>query len=138
MAILANAVEERVDARAGTWLLWPLLVLGVASLLVWRATGDLRLYGWVQFFPIAVLPLMFLLYRPAFTGTADWLVAAALYAVAKLCEHFDAAIFSAGHLLSGHTLKHLLASAACYVILRHFQTRRPEKWEPFSDKVMLN
>jgi hypothetical protein len=32
-------------------ILWPLLVLGVVSLLVWRWTDDLRLYGWVQFFP---------------------------------------------------------------------------------------
>jgi hypothetical protein len=50
MAILAIAIEERVDAKAGAILLWPLIATGVFSLYLWRWTGDLRLYGWVQFF----------------------------------------------------------------------------------------
>lgn len=126
MAILANIIEERVSQKAGALLLWPLLALGIASLVVWRVTGDLRLYGWVQFFPIIALLLVFLLFPPKYTGTAHWLLAAALYAVAKLPEFLDAPIFSAaGHVASGHTLKHLLAAAACFVILRYFQTRRP-------------
>jgi multisubunit Na+/H+ antiporter MnhG subunit len=53
MAILASTVEERVNAKAGAVLLWPLLAIGVFSLLLWRWSGDLRLYGWVQFFPCA-------------------------------------------------------------------------------------
>src|SRR4029079_6205006 len=51
MAILALAIEERLDAKAGAVLLWPLIAIGVFSLLLWHWTGDLRLYGWVQFFP---------------------------------------------------------------------------------------
>ena len=81
MAILANAVEERVNARAGAVLLWPLLAIGVFSLLLWRWNDDLRLYGWVQFFPCLALPLMFLLLPPKYTGTSYWIVAAALYAL---------------------------------------------------------
>ena len=111
MAILANAVEERVNAKAGAVLLWPLLAIGIFSLLLWRWTGDLRLYGWVQFFPCLALPLMFLLLPPKYTGTHYWLVAAALYALAKVLEHFDGAIYSVGHFVSGHTLKHLAAAA---------------------------
>ncbi len=57
MAILALAIEERVDARIGAILLWPLLAIGLLSLLVWRWTDDLRLYAWVQFFPCLALPL---------------------------------------------------------------------------------
>src|SRR5262249_34965309 len=49
MALLAGAIEERVSARAGAILLWPLLAIGLLSLLVWRWSGDLRLYAWVQF-----------------------------------------------------------------------------------------
>src|SRR5215831_1142701 len=60
MAILAGAIGERVSAKAGAILLWPLLAVGVVSLLLWRWSGDLRLYGWVQFFPVLILPPMFL------------------------------------------------------------------------------
>jgi len=106
-------------------MLWPLLAIGVFSLLVWRWSGDLRLYGWVQFFPCLALPLMFLLLPPKYTGTPYWIVAATLYALAKVLEHLDGAIYSTGHFVSGHTLKHLAGAGACFAILRHFQTRRP-------------
>jgi hypothetical protein len=123
-AILAIAIEERVNARVGALLLWPLVATGVISLLLWRQAGDLRLYGWVQFFPCLAVPLMFVLFPPKYTGTSQWVIAAAIYALAKLFEFFDAAIYSAGNLLSGHTLKHFAAGAACFMVLRHFQTRK--------------
>lgn len=124
MAILANAIEERVDAKAGAILLWPLVAVGVFSILLWRWTGDLRLYGWVQFFPCLALPLLFLLFPAKYSGTSYWLIAAALYALAKLFEFYDNAIYSIGSILSGHTLKHVAAAAACFAVLRHFKKRR--------------
>ena len=124
MAILASAVAERVSARAGAILLWPLLAIGVFSLLVWRWNGDLRLYGWVQFFPCLALPLIFLLFPAKYTGTHYWIIATALYVLAKVLEYADERIYSIGHFVSGHTLKHLGAAAASLMILRYFQTRR--------------
>jgi hypothetical protein len=124
-AILALAVEERVNARTGAILLWPLLAIGLLSLLWWRWSDDLRFYFWMQFFPFLALVLLFLLYPPRYTGTSYWIIAAALYALAKLFEFSDHAIYSVGYLLSGHTLKHLAAAAACLVILRYFQNRQP-------------
>ena len=124
-AILALIIEERMSARAGAILLWPALATGLFSLLLWRWTDDLRLYFWAQFFPgLAVLSL-FLLYPAKYTGTRYWIVAVALYTLAKMFEFTDAAIYSAGNLLSGHTLKHFAAAAACLAILRYFQVRRP-------------
>jgi len=125
MALLAGAIAERVSAKAGAILLWPLLAIGVLSLLVWRWSADLRLYGWVQFFPVVTLPAMFLLLPPKYTGTGYWIAAAILYLLAKLFEYFDGQIYSLGHVVSGHTLKHLAAAAACFAILRYFQTRKP-------------
>jgi Ceramidase len=125
MAILAVTIEERVDARAGAFLLSPLTAIGVLSLLLWRWSGDLRLYVWVQFFPCLALPLLFLVLPPKYSGTFYWLIAAALYALAKLFEFYDSAIYSAGSILSGHTLKHFAAAAACVAILRYFQKRQP-------------
>jgi hypothetical protein len=124
MAMLAVVVEERVSARAGAALLWPLIAIGVFNLLLWRWTDDLRLYIWVQFFPCLALPLVFLLFPPKYTGTFYWVIAAALYALAKLLELLYGAVYSASSLLSGHTLKHVAAAAACFAILRYFQGRQ--------------
>ena len=92
MAMLAAVIEERVDARAGAVLLWPLLAIGLLSLFVWRRTDDLRLYAWVQFFPCLALPLLFLLYPPKYTGTSYWIIAVAIYAAAKVAEFNDRVI----------------------------------------------
>ena len=94
------------------------------SLLLWRWTDDLRLYAWVQFFPFLALLLLLLLFPPKYTGSFYWLIAAALYALAKLFELYDRAVH-ASFILSGHTIKHLLGAAACFAILRYFQTRQP-------------
>src|ERR1700735_20838 len=125
MAILAITIEERVDARTGSLLLWPLIAIGVFSLLLWRWTGDLRLYVWVQFFPCLALPLMFLLLPPKYSGTFYWLFAAALFSFSKLLGFYDGAGSFVCAIVSGHTLKHLAAAAACVAILRYFQKRQP-------------
>jgi hypothetical protein len=124
MAILANVTEERIHARYGAAILWPMVAVGIASLLVWRQYDDLRLYGWVQFFPCLALPLMFWLFPPKYTGTGYWYAAAGLYLLAKILEYADGAIYSALGVMSGHPLKHVAAAAACYAILLAFRTRR--------------
>jgi ceramidase len=124
-AILAIVVKERISEKAGAILLWPAVAAGLFSLLLWRWTGDLRLYFWVQFFPGLALLLLLLLYPPKYTGTNYLIAAIGLYALAKVFEFSDNTVFSAGYLVSGHTLKHLAAAAACFAILRYFQTRRP-------------
>ena len=68
---------------------------------------------------------LFLLCPPKYTGTHYWIAAGVLYALAKVLEFTDEVIYSVGNLLSGHTLKHFAAAAACFAILRYFQTRRP-------------
>ena len=125
MAILANVVEERIDAAAGKLLLWPLVTIGLVSLMIWLKSDDLRLYAWVQFFPCLMLPLIIWLFAPKYSGAGYWFAAAGFYLLAKVLEYADAAIYSAGHVLSGHTLKHLAAAGACYAIYLAFQNRRP-------------
>jgi hypothetical protein len=124
-AIFSLIAQERVGKRVGSILLWPMLAIGIASLLIWLWADDLRLYFWEQFFPGAVLMALFALFPARYTHAHYWLIAAGLYALAKLFEFADYPIYSLGNLLSGHTLKHLSAAAACFVILRHLELRRP-------------
>jgi hypothetical protein len=130
MAILALAIGERLDAKAGRVLLWPLIAIGIFSLLLWRWNGDLRLYGWVQFFPCVALLLFFLLFPPKYTGTSYWIFAAAMYALAKLFEFYDDTIYSAGSMVSGHTLKHLAAAGACFLVFMYFRGRQRIRTQP--------
>jgi hypothetical protein len=117
MSLFAATIGERIGLRIGRRCLLPLLALGVTSVAYWKITGDLRLYGIVQFYPMIAIPLLLILLPPRYSGSAGLFATIALYGIAKLLELFDrqlAAIAPTG----GHPWKHLAAAAAllCYVM----------------------
>jgi len=123
MSLFSIVISDRISAPLGRWLLWPLVFTGVASVLYWDWTelqgrGDLRAYGLVQFLPMLLIPLM--LVSASGNGIrASWLWAALMtYALAKVAEQFDAAIYASTGLVSGHSLKHLLGALAVFFVLK--------------------
>ena len=125
MGFFAGCISERISQRAGQLLLWPMVVIGIVSVAYWQWSGDLRPYVLVQFYPLVAIPLLMALFRPRYSRGGDILLALLLYALAKACESYDAAIYSALRFVSGHTLKHLVAAMASFVLLRMLFTRKP-------------
>jgi hypothetical protein len=130
MSMVAAVVMERISLRAGLWLLPPLLALGLASVAYWNVTeaaghGDYRFYLFVQFFSPALLMLIIGLFPPCYTGLRYLVAAFLMFVAAKLFETFDAAVYRATGLISGHAIKHALAGVACYWVLRMLQHRHP-------------
>lgn len=129
MALLAAVIAERVTVGAGLALFPVLEILGVASVLYWqwselRGDGDLRFYAAVQVYAILIL-LLALLLPPKYSRGSDFAVVVGFYVLAKIFEEADRQIFALGHVVSGHTLKHLAAAAAGYWILRMLRKRNP-------------
>jgi hypothetical protein len=129
MSLVSAMIAERISVRAALWL-WPLLLtIGALSVFQWHWSeqsghGDLRFYAAVQAY--AVLVLLLMLFLPArYTRSSDLGVVVGLYVLAKLLESFDRQVFGAGHIVSGHTLKHVSAGIAGLWILRMIQKRRP-------------
>ena len=126
MAIVVALVGECLHAAFARRLLVPAVLVGVASVVVWAQTDDLRFYAWVQFMPMLVLPVMLFLFRIPYTKGYLLMLALAWYVLAKVMELLDAEIFAlTGELVSGHTLKHLCAAATCYCVLLLLQRRQP-------------
>ncbi|HJS39732.1 MAG TPA: hypothetical protein VJ789_16535 [Burkholderiales bacterium] len=128
MSLVAAVVQERISVRAGAALLWPLVLLGLASVVYWRWSAlagfeNLRPYLAVQFGSIAVVLAVSLLYRSRYTHGWVIFVLAAAYGVAKVMEVYDREIFELGGWVSGHTLKHLAAAVGVYLLLRALQVR---------------
>jgi Ceramidase len=129
MPLVAAMIGERVSLRFGLWLLPVLMAVGIGSVLQWylseqRGAGDLRFYAAVQLYSLLAL-LVALLLPPRYTHGSYLLVVVGLYVLAKICETADRQIFSLGHFVSGHTLKHLAAGIAGLCILRMLQKRQP-------------
>ena len=97
-----------------------------------KGRGDLRPYGFIQYAPMVLLPAMCWLFpRRRYTNgrTLAWILA--LYVVAKALETFDVAIFelTAG-IVSGHSLKHLAAAGAVYMVVPMLKASRQQAVSP--------
>ncbi len=123
MALLGAVIMERVNVKAGLALLPFLILAGWASVLYWywstlQGAGDIRPYLLVQVGALALIPLMLWFYPPTYTRGGDYLMALLLYALAMVTEQLDAQIYQWTGVVSGHTVKHLIAALAGYWLLR--------------------
>ena len=122
-SFFATIIYDYVDRRMGALVFYGFLLLGVYSVLYWYYSeiigrGDLRLYAFVQFFPIVAVPLVLVFYRNSKLYTKQIMYVFGAYIIAKLCEHFDVQIYEFLQVISGHTIKHLFSALAVYFIYR--------------------
>lgn len=127
MVLLAIILGDYIHFRLETWLLIPLCALGIFSVIYWHLTDDLRLYAFVQFYSIALLIIVVTLYKAYSYSTKLFSFAFILYLLSKIAEYFDKTIFTLTcDLVSGHTIKHLLAGTATifiYLVLKYKKDR---------------
>lgn len=98
------------------WAALALFSVGWWQYTAGQGQGDLRPYLYVQLLPLLLLPLMQWLMKA--DVASRWRVGAAvlLYVLAKGCELADGWLYQHLAWLSGHTLKHLLAACAAYLL----------------------
>jgi hypothetical protein len=129
--LVSAAIAERVDARIGVRTLWPLLLVGAFTVLYWYGTervgqGNVIPYAFYQGWSVLAILLLLVLFparRYSHGRMLAW--AAAWYALAKVFESADPAVFRLTHgVVSGHTLKHVLAAGAVFAILQGIRLRR--------------
>jgi hypothetical protein len=108
---LGAVAAERLGAASGPRWLAGWLMLGLASVAVWRLAGDLRLYGVAQYGGLALLLLWTRL--PAANGALrlPWGLLLAAYVVAKGFEVFDRELWVlTDGLIAGHAVKHVVTA----------------------------
>jgi hypothetical protein len=130
MAFLSSVIASWIDINAGAKLFIPLLLMGISSVIYWnyselKGHGDLRFYGFVQFFPILIIPLIFVLFRNPENNKSLFLLVWVIvwYLVAKLLETFDSGIYTYTNFISGHSLKHIAAAIATLYMVRFFEAK---------------
>jgi hypothetical protein len=95
------------------------LVLGPLSVYAWSLTGNMLPWAVLQGGGMALI-LGFACLRPAQAQELPvrWALLIAIYALAKLLELGDHAVYEwTGHLVSGHSLKHMVAAFAAWPVV---------------------
>jgi hypothetical protein len=126
--LLAAVRSETVPGANGARDALGLGVLALFSVGWWRYTdlqgaGDLRPYLLLQGLPIVLIPVWQTIYRAPRLDRLWFGLALSLYVFAKLAELNDHQISQALVWISGHTLKHLLATAATALIVGRLMLR---------------
>jgi len=99
-----------------------LALYAVASVAWWvisdsNGAPDLRPYLLLQLSALILIPLWQAIYRAPRSDRIAFGAAMGLYALAKLAEVFDHQIAAALGFVTGHTLKHLIATAATAAVV---------------------
>lgn len=128
MSLTAAMVVERVDRIAGLRLLAPLVATGIASVAYWHFSAvwgaeNMQPYIAAQLGAIVGVLLIAALFPSRYARGNEIYAVVMLYGVAKLAEYLDQAIFELGAILSGHSLKHLVAAGAVYAVLGMLKRR---------------
>ncbi len=122
MSLLSVVITLHMEEWTGKMLLFPLMLLGIGSVVYWYITeqsghGDLRPYVFIQFYPMLFIPLIMFLHPIKGSAIKLLLPMVGFYAVAKYLEYTDDSLYAFGNIVSGHTLKHLFAALATVPVL---------------------
>ena len=123
-ALLAGALHDAYPEKTcARWALPALTLFGVASVFWWVGSGDLRPYLLLQLAPLVLIPLLHWQSGALTARRKAFAIAIVLYVLAKVTELNDAALLGAFEGISGHTIKHLLATLAAFVLAREYLRR---------------
>jgi hypothetical protein len=136
-SMLSATIVERVSLRVGLWLLAPMVIAGAASVFYWQRSGNLWPYAAAQYLSIALIGLLLLLFPSRYTRSVDLFWMIGTYGLALVAQALDGAVFGLTHMVSGHTIKHLLAALAVFWVLPML-ARRTEKPPPEEKSEIRN
>jgi len=124
MSLFSIVISEFINLKKGQLLLIPLIILGLLSVLVWVVFNDLRFYLLVQFVPLLAIPIILVFFKSSYSLTGGYWILLLAYILAKVLEHHDSEINELLSVISGHSLKHLMAAAGISILLYTYLKRK--------------
>jgi hypothetical protein len=118
MSFFAFILFRNFSFQNNDSILVVLLLTGIFSIVYWhvgelKGNGDLRWYALVQFYPVVAIIIILL-----WNGNDRQMLGVILwYIAAKVFEATDEAFLSLTEVVSGHTIKHLMAACAAMHLL---------------------
>lgn len=122
MSIFCIVLSDYISHRLASIALYPLIILAAASVVYWHHTesigaGDLRFYALVQILPMVLIALTLLMFNHERSHSHLIWTMLVGYALAKLFELYDRQVFDVLKVVSGHTIKHVVAALSAYLLI---------------------
>lgn len=133
--LLGLAASDRISSRAGVALALAVLVMGPLSVAVWYGSGSVLAWAALQFGGMALVLWLACLKPLPGALAVRWGWVIMIYVIAKLFEQADEAVYAlSSQLVSGHSIKHVVASFAALpviVAILDLEKNRAESASPF-------
>jgi len=124
MAMFTAMIGEYINSQLEKPFLIIFLIVGVFSVIYWALYDDLRFYYWVQLAPMVTLLILLTFFKSHYTHTYFLVFSFICYLLAKVVESNDRLFFDlTGNMISGHSLKHLLAALVPLWVLMMLKKR---------------
>jgi len=117
-------IFDRFDSNLAKKVHFPLILIGFSSVFIWQYFDDLRFYF---AFKVQLFILVFILLKygeESYNRSKDYILSLALFGLATIFEFNDGVVFDALIIISGHTLKHIVAGIALWWIMRMTRERK--------------
>jgi len=124
MALFSIVISEFINSGKGRLILFPLIIIGLLAVLYWVVFNDLSFYAFVQFYPMLAIPVILIFFKSDYSFTIGYCILLLAYIIAKLLEYFDYEVYSFIKVISGHSLKHIVASIGVFVLFYTFIKRK--------------
>jgi Ceramidase len=122
MSFLSIIIGEFINVSFAKKALYPFLIIGILSIIYWILFQDLRMYLLVQFLPITLIPIILFLSKNNLKFKKYFWLILTTYIIAKFLESYDLFIYTTSYkTISGHTLKHIVASIGPFIFYRFVQ-----------------
>jgi hypothetical protein len=137
MGLFIAILSEYVNPNIEKFVLISAILVGFSSVIYWHLIDDLRFYYWIQLIPLLTIPIVMIVFKSKFTHQRYLIYALIFYLLAKITETYDKEIFSfIYHQISGHSLKHILASLGplyIYFMIKKREVRNNAPYNAFEE-----
>ena len=123
-SLTSLVISDRWSVEIAKKVHWPLVAIGISSILLWHFTGDLRPYMFFKHEPIIFIVVLLVFTTGAYDRSKDYFIALGLFLAATISELADKQVLEILNIMSGHTIKHLLAGLACWYLFKMIQNRQ--------------
>lgn len=128
MSFFSIMISPYFNKKWEYWVLIVLIMSGFLSVLYWylgdcNGEGDLRPYIFVQYYPLVIVIISLFGSASEVFPKKILAISFLFYFLAKILEATDGQILALSSFISGHTLKHLAASAASLAIIISYEAK---------------
>ncbi|MDP1978746.1 hypothetical protein [Undibacterium sp.] len=138
LAAVRAASLPGMDARKAFMELVLLLIAALTSVIWWQQTGDLRPYLLIQGLTLVLIPLWQWIWKAGLADRLTFGTAMLLYVAAKMTEMLDGQILLQLHVISGHSIKHLLAALAAGLIVYRWRAHKETQTKVHMQKIVVH